>query len=188
MCRRDHKPVLIDAALPSLVGRADLGQDRLSTPENGPVLGEISFLLREMSCDNTGIGGIGRPRDLQLDRVGVAEYVHVMPDTGPNEFTEREKFVLSFYRDRQLSSSRRLLGYDLIIALASIACVILAVTRDEVAFGLSGYVLLLGRLYYLVVEGGRWTKDFQSIFAKYDAKLKELSEAQKRKESGDDVV
>ena len=46
-----------------------------------------------------------------------------------------------------------------------------------------GYMLLLGRLYYLVTEGGRWTKDFQSIFAKYDAKLKALTEAQNDKEN-----
>jgi len=50
-------------------------------------------------------------------------------------------------------------------------------------FGFAGYMLLLGRLYYLVAEGGRWSKDFQSIFAKYDAKLSALTEAQKRKPS-----
>lgn len=111
-----------------------------------------------------------------------------MPDTDPNEFTEREKFILSYYRDQQLSDSRRLLGYDLMLALASIGCVVFAVVREDTAFGFIGYMLLLSRLYYLVVEGGRWTKDFQSIFAKYDAKLKAWSEPQKGKASGDDVA
>ncbi|MCX6929393.1 MAG: hypothetical protein NT154_40190 [Verrucomicrobia bacterium] len=35
----------------------------------------------------------------------------------------------------------------------------------------------------MVTESGCWTKDFQSIFAKYDAKLKALTEAQNEKES-----
>jgi len=111
-----------------------------------------------------------------------------MPDTDPNEFTEREKFILSYYRSRQLSGSRRLFGYDLIFALASIGCVVFAVLRGETAFWFVGFMLLLGRLYYLVTEGGRLTKDFQSIFGKYDAKLKALTEAQKKKESGDVVA
>jgi len=111
-----------------------------------------------------------------------------MPDTDPNDFTEREKFILSYYRSDQLSSPRRVLGYHLMFALASVGCVVLAVVREEAAFGFIGYMLLLGRLYYLVTEGGRWTKDFQSIFRKYDAKLKALTGAQKRKDSGDDVV
>jgi hypothetical protein len=103
-----------------------------------------------------------------------------MPDTDPNEFTDREKFILSYYQVRQLSGTNRRLGYDAVIAFASIVCVVFAFVREEVAFGFVGYMLLLGRLYYLVVEGGRWAKDFQSIFSKYDAKLKTLTEAQKK--------
>jgi hypothetical protein len=111
-----------------------------------------------------------------------------MPDKDPIEFTEREKFILSYFRDRQLSGSRRLLGYDVAIVLVSITCVVLAVTREDAVLGFVAYLLLLGRLCYLVVESARWAKYYHSIFAKYDAKLKELTEAQKRKESGDDVV
>ncbi|MCX6928635.1 MAG: hypothetical protein NT154_36300 [Verrucomicrobia bacterium] len=106
-----------------------------------------------------------------------------MPNPDPNEFTERETFILSYYRSRQLSGSRRLFGYDLMFAVASIVCVVLAVMRDEAALYFVGYMLLLGRLYYLVTEGGRWTKDFQSIFAKYDAKVKALTDAQNEKVS-----
>ena len=111
-----------------------------------------------------------------------------MPDTDPNEFSDREKFILSYYRSDQLSSSGRVLGYHLMFALASIGCVVFAVVREEAAFGFVGYLLLLGRLYYLVTEGERWAKDFQSIFSKYDAKLKALAETQKRKGTGNDVI
>jgi hypothetical protein len=98
-----------------------------------------------------------------------------MPDTDPNDFTEREQFILNYYRSPQLCSPRRVLGYDLIIALASITCVSLAALREDAALGFVGYGMLLVRLYYLITEGTRWTKDFQSILAKYDAKLKALS-------------
>jgi hypothetical protein len=110
-----------------------------------------------------------------------------MPDTDPNDFTDRENFILSYYRDRDLSSARRVTVYDLIVGAASIVCLIFAAVREEVALGFVAYALLFGRLGYIVVEGGKWSRDFQSIFRKYDAKLKAAAEAQK-KEARDDVA
>ena len=110
-----------------------------------------------------------------------------MPNTDPNEFTEREKFILSYYRS-ELSSSRRAVFYDIAIGLASIACIVIFLAKEEMAYGFVGYALGVGRLFYLVVEGGRWSRDFRSIFAKYDSKLKALTDAQKKKESGNDAV
>lgn len=109
-----------------------------------------------------------------------------MPDQDPNEFTEREKFILSYYRSTELSDSRRVAFYDIAIGLASIACIVLFLTKEELAYGFIGYALLIGRHYYLVIEGGRWSRDYRSIFAKYDAKLKALAKAQE-KESADDA-
>lgn len=108
-----------------------------------------------------------------------------MPDTDPNEFSDREKFILSYYRSLPLSGFRRGFGYDLIIALASVGCVVLAMINEDLPLGIVGYVILLGRLCYLISEGGRWTKDFQNIFAKYDAKLKALAELQESKNKDD---
>ncbi len=102
-----------------------------------------------------------------------------MPESDPNEFTDREKFILSYYRDQELSGSRRLSTYDIMFVAASVVCVVFAVTREEVALGFVGYALVVGRLGYIVTEGGRWTRDFQSIFRKYDAKLKAATEARK---------
>jgi len=110
-----------------------------------------------------------------------------MPDTDPNEFTDREKFILSYYRDRDLSGARRVTVYDIIVGAASIVCLIFAAVREDAALGFVAYALVLGRLGYIVVEGGKWSRDFQSIFRKYDAKLKALSAAQK-KEGRDDVA
>jgi hypothetical protein len=105
-----------------------------------------------------------------------------MPDTEPNEFTEREKFILSYYRDAQLSDPKRLLGYDMTIGIASIVCVIIAIIREEFVLGLVGYGILAWRLFQTATTAGRWTRDFQSIFRKYDAQMKALTEAKKRDE------
>ncbi|HTG45390.1 MAG TPA: hypothetical protein VK633_12745, partial [Verrucomicrobiae bacterium] len=47
-----------------------------------------------------------------------------MPNDDPNEFTEREKFILSYYRSKELSSSRHVLFYDVIVVLASVGCAV----------------------------------------------------------------
>jgi hypothetical protein len=110
-----------------------------------------------------------------------------MPDSDPNEFTDREKYILSYYRLLETSSSRRIRGYDIIVASASVLCLIWAAVRGEVALGFVAYALVLGRLGQLVIEGRKWSRDFQSIFRKYDAKLKAAAESQK-KESREDVA
>ena len=102
-----------------------------------------------------------------------------MPDTDPNEFTAREKFILSYYLDRELSASRRLSTYDLVFVAGSVACVLVAAVRGDIALAIVGYALVVGRLCYNSAEGGRWTRDFQSIFRKFDAKLKAASEPRK---------
>lgn len=105
-----------------------------------------------------------------------------MPDIDPNEFTEREKFILSYYRDAQLSDPKRHLGYDLTIGIVSIGCVVMAITREEFVVGLIGYGILAWRLFQTAVTSSRWTKDFQSICRKYDAQVKTLTEVKKRDE------
>ena len=75
--------------------------------------------------------------------------------------------------------------YDIAVGLASIACIVMFVIKEDTAYAFVGYALVAGRLYYLVVEGCRWGRDYRSIFAKYEAKLQILTEAQKKK--GDDV-
>jgi hypothetical protein len=111
-----------------------------------------------------------------------------MSEQDPNEFTDREKFILSYYRSAELSGSRRVSFHDLTIASVSVACIVLFYVGGESAYGFVGYALLLGRLIYLVVEGGRWSRDFRSIFAKYDAKLKALAEGRSRKQDGDEAA
>ena len=106
-----------------------------------------------------------------------------MPTTDPNEFTDREKFVLSYYRDARLSKSRRLLFYNLVFIVSSIACVVLSMAREDEALAFVAYCLLLGRICYLMTEGGHTTEIIQSILAKYEAKPNALTEAQRQEDS-----
>ena len=104
-----------------------------------------------------------------------------MPDIDPNEFTNREKLILEYYRSRRLSDSRPHLQYYLWLIITSLICLVLAVAHQDSAFGFVAYALLLGLVYYLLAEGRRWSKDYKSIFAKYEAKLKVRNEALKEK-------
>lgn len=110
-----------------------------------------------------------------------------MTEIDPNEFTDREKFILSFYRAKDLSGSRRISLYDGVFAIGSLLCLLLYVTRDDVAFGFVAYALVVGRWLHLVIQGRRWSQDFRSIFAKYDAKLRSFTDAQRRKDGGSDI-
>lgn len=95
-----------------------------------------------------------------MQPVSASHFEHFMTDPDPNAFTEREKFILSYYRDTQLSDPKRHLGYDLALAIVSVGCVVIAITHDEFVFGLIGYGILLWRLFQTTVTGSRWTRDF----------------------------
>lgn len=102
-----------------------------------------------------------------------------MPDTDPNEFTEREKFILSYYRYRDLSGPRDMAPFDVIIIAVSVVCIGLAFIKEDIALGFVAYALIFGRFCYVMLESGKWSKDFQGIFRKYEAKLKAAEEVQK---------
>ena len=99
-----------------------------------------------------------------------------MPDIDPNEFTDREKYILSYYRDQELSSVRRHVNHTFMFIAASIVCVVAGIVREDQALSFVGYALVVARLWFIVAEGGKTTKDFQSIFRKYEAKVKALSQ------------
>lgn len=102
-----------------------------------------------------------------------------MSEKPSNEFTDREKFLLSYYRDKELSSSPRLWLFDAAIVCVSLFMFIYFLTNSEVPFAFVAYALVLGRLYYYTSESGRWTRDLQSIIAKYDGRIQELTKSVK---------
>jgi hypothetical protein len=103
-----------------------------------------------------------------------------MPDNDPNAFTDREKLLLSYYRATEADVSRRTWLWDASLAAGSLVCLLLSVARDDNALAFVAYALAAGRWFFIVIEGGRWQKEFRSILAKYEAKTRELTETRRR--------
>jgi hypothetical protein len=103
------------------------------------------------------------------------------PQAEPIAFNDRERLLLNYYRDPAAGS--RHWQYDFVIGAAALLCVGVALARSDAVLGAVASFLLLGRLYYLVAEGNRYTADFQSIFSKYDAKVRELASQAPPKQS-----
>lgn len=99
-----------------------------------------------------------------------------------HDFTDREKFLLSYYRDKQLSNSSRAWLYDIVTAAVSLSLFFMFLSNGEVPLAFVAYALVLGRLFYIVAEGGKWTRDLQNIIAKFDGRIAELNETLNRKE------
>lgn len=101
------------------------------------------------------------------------------PDPDPDEFTAKEAYVLSYYRDGDRDGIRAHFGYDMVFVLSSLVCFVLATSTGDQALGYVAYTLLFGRLSSNVLHGGESVAVFKSIIRKYDAKLKAAQERQK---------
>ena len=93
----------------------------------------------------------------------------------PIEFSHREQFLLSYYRDRDRARSRRF-AHDGSYLVISLACLAWYYFKQDVAFGFVGYAILFWRVASGMFKSQQYGEDFRSIFEKYDAKVKELSE------------
>jgi len=111
-----------------------------------------------------------------------------MPNQDPIELTPRERFILTYYRTAELASYDRRWLYDGVTVVASLACLLYSFVGPDPAFSFVAYGLVVTRLLYLVMEGRKWGADFRSIFSKYDAKIKELTDALARKSEKTDGV
>lgn len=88
----------------------------------------------------------------------------------PIEFTDRERFVLSYYRDPHLSSWSRHATMDGIYLGTSIFFVVLYLVQQDVAWGVIGYGILMWRLTWGVWRSRQFTEDLRSVIHKYDAR------------------
>ena len=94
----------------------------------------------------------------------------------PIEFTDRERFILSYYRDPQLSSWSRDLVLAGICLAASVLFVVLYWREHVLAWGLIGYGILVWRLISDLRPGWEFTEDLRSVICRYDAKVRALAE------------
>jgi hypothetical protein len=98
------------------------------------------------------------------------------------EFTDRERFIVSYYRCSEPASPYRRWLWDGVIVGASLACVGLLIAHDDMAFGFVAYGLVMVRLLYLLIEGRRWSREFRGIITKYESKVKQLTETLQKKD------
>jgi hypothetical protein len=94
-----------------------------------------------------------------------------MSEPNPFEFTDREKFLIHYYKARPSDATKRRLTQEFLIMIPTVACAILAVLREEPAFWAVAYVFAVIRVYYYASESSKWGPDLQSIFTKYESRL-----------------
>lgn len=97
----------------------------------------------------------------------------------PVEFTAREKMLINYYRDRQLSGSGRALVYHISFLVAAVGCVSLYYWSGESAWIFVGYSLLLYRVCQSLWSDLTYSASFSSIFEKYEARLSRMEAADK---------
>ena len=100
----------------------------------------------------------------------------------PIDFTYTEQFILKYYRDAKRVRFRRL-TYDGSYLTASLACLAWYYFKQDVAIGFVGYVILLWRVASDMFRSQQYNEPYQSIFAKYEARVKELNEKLEKSKS-----
>ncbi len=95
------------------------------------------------------------------------------------EFTPREKMLINYYRDRQLSGGSRALAYHISFIIGPLLCAGFFFWGSDGAWILVGYALLLYRVSQSLWSDITYSASFSSIFEKYEARLRELESAQK---------
>jgi hypothetical protein len=93
----------------------------------------------------------------------------------PIDFSDRERFVLSYYRDPSLSSWSRHAAFDIICVSSSLLFIVLFAVYQDVAWGLVGYGTLVWRVTWGLWRSRQFTEDLRSVIRKYDAKIQELT-------------
>lgn len=101
----------------------------------------------------------------------------------PIQFTDTEKFLISYYRAPSVSSWSRTLAVDGGYLTASVVFIAVHLTRDDVAWGVLGYLIMLYRVAWGIWQSRRWVPSFQSILAKYESRVVELTAELAKRES-----
>ena len=91
------------------------------------------------------------------------------------DFTDRERFVLSYYRDPRLSSWQRFALLQGAWLIVSMIFLILAVRQGDQAWAIVAYGILFWLGCSSVWRARQWAATFRSIISKYDAKIQELA-------------
>ena len=91
------------------------------------------------------------------------------------DFTNRERFILSYYRDPALARWQRHALLESALVFVSLCFVALDLTQHDRVWGFVAYGLLLWRTCASVWRSRLYMSAFRSIITKYDAKITELT-------------
>ena len=94
------------------------------------------------------------------------------------DFTDRERFVLSYYRDPGLARWQRHAMLNGALIAVSLALLVFGLLRDDRAWALVAYLLLLWPAFRSVWRARLFIDSFRSIINKYDSKISELASGQ----------
>lgn len=92
----------------------------------------------------------------------------------PVEFTDKEQFLLSYYRDDNLSRWQRQAALQALLLFISLFFLALFLIQHDPGWGAVAYGLLLWRAAASIWRARYYTPTYRSIIAKYDAKISDL--------------
>jgi hypothetical protein len=90
------------------------------------------------------------------------------------EFTNKESYLLHFYRDPQLCSSSRQVRAALYYVIPSIALVVVSFVQGAAVWSFVGYGLLLVYVANRLSTAKEWVAIMPNIIAKYEARIHAL--------------
>jgi UPF0716 family protein affecting phage T7 exclusion len=94
----------------------------------------------------------------------------------PNEFTPREKYITSLYKEPMVLF-RKSLQRMLVFVVPSVGLVVYALITADIGYGILGYALLLFFVLGRVITLKRGLGTVHSIITKYEAQLQTKKDA-----------
>jgi hypothetical protein len=91
------------------------------------------------------------------------------------DLTDRERFVLSYYRDPSLASWQRYAILQGVLVVVSLAFFVLAIIQHDRAWAFVAYAILLWRTCDSIWRARLFIDSYRSIILKYEAKIVELA-------------
>ena len=93
------------------------------------------------------------------------------------DFSDRERFILSFFRDTYFSGWRRRALTESSLIVASLVALALYLGQHDAGYGVVAYALLLWRVCTSLWRSRGYTGVYRSILVKYEARVRELTGA-----------
>jgi len=90
------------------------------------------------------------------------------------EFTNKESYLIHFYRDPRLCSSSRQIQSALYYVVPSIALMAVSFIQESAVWSFVGYGLLLVYVVNRLSAAIEWASVVPSIIAKYEARIQVL--------------